>query len=265
VWELALPYAWGGLFAAAIALAAWRARSLTVDGACAAFVVGTATFGSGGWAATIVLLAFFASSVGFSRLGKARKRALGDIAKGGPRDAMQVLANGGAATVCIVFARIDLAHAAAWLAGFATGYAAATADTWSTEIGTLARGTPRSILTGAPIATGLSGGVSVQGTLAALGGAIWIALAAAATGYGLAVAAIVAILGFGGALFDSVLGAAAQVLRWCPACERACENDPHVCGTRTTRLRGFAWLDNDGVNFAATALPAALAVVVALR
>jgi uncharacterized protein (TIGR00297 family) len=265
VWELALPYAWGGLFAAAIALAAWRAQSLTADGAVAAFVVGTATFGSGGWAATVILLAFFLSSVGLSRVGKARKRGLRDIAKGGPRDARQVLANGGAATVCIVLARIDTAHAAGWLAGFATGYAAATADTWSTEIGTLARGTPRSILTGRPIATGLSGGVSVQGTLAALGGALWIALAAAATGYSVVVATIVGILGFGGALLDSVLGAAAQVLRYCPACDRACENDPHACGTPTTRLRGFSGLDNDGVNFAATAVPAALAVLVGMR
>ncbi len=260
--DLALPFVWGGLFAAAIALAAWRARSLTRGGALAAFVVGTATFGCGGIPATAILLAFFITSVGLSRLGKARKRALGDIAKGGPRDALQVLANGGAATACMVLAQIDHARAAGWLAGFATAYAAATADTWSTEIGTLARGFPRSILTGKPLATGLSGGVSWQGTLAAVAGALWIAIVAQAASYSLAVSAIVMALGFAGAMLDSLLGAAAQALRFCPRCERPCENDPHVCGTATTPLRGLAWLDNDGVNFAATTAPAGVAVAV---
>jgi uncharacterized membrane protein len=41
-------------------------------------------------------------------------------------------------------------------------------------------------------------------------------------------------------------------LRYCPACERACETDPHVCGTPTVLRRGAAWFDNDAVNFAAT-------------
>ncbi len=257
--DIILPYLWGGLVAAAIAIGAHRAHTLTTDGALAAFAVGTLTFGSGGWPATVLLLAFFVPSVGLSRLGKTRKRLLGDIAKGGPRDARQVLANGGASTVAIVLARIDTAHVEIWLAAFAAGYAAATADTWSTEIGTLAKGAPRSILTFRPIATGLSGGVTVQGTAAALAGALWIGSAALVMSYTAPIAALVVVLGFAGAILDSVLGAAAQALRFCPHCRRACENDPHVCGTATVPLRGYAWLDNDGVNLAATCIPAALA------
>ncbi len=101
---------------------------------------------SGTWFTTLVLLAFFIPSVALSRIGRARKKQLIDIGKGGARDAWQVLANGGVATLALAFA---LAGGATDLlfAAFAGAYAAATADTWGTEIGTLARGMPRSILT----------------------------------------------------------------------------------------------------------------------
>jgi uncharacterized membrane protein len=65
--------------------------------------------------------------------------------------------------------------------------------------------------------------------------------------------------GFGGALLDSLLGATLQARRWCPACERECEVERHGCGTTTAPRSGFAWLTNDGVNFAATAGGALLA------
>jgi len=78
-------------------LAADRAHALTRGGALAAFVVGSVTYASGGIPFTAILLAFFVPSVAVSRIGRTRKRALVDIGKGGPRDALQVLANGGVA------------------------------------------------------------------------------------------------------------------------------------------------------------------------
>ncbi len=119
-----------------------------------------------------MLLAFFLPSVGLSRLGRRRKRELVDIGKGGARDALQVLANGGVATACAVL--FALAHDPRWAWAFAGAYAAATADTWATEIGTLARRAPRSIFTLRPIATGLSGGITLPGTLAEVAGALWL-------------------------------------------------------------------------------------------
>lgn len=214
----------------------------------------------------MLLLAFFISSVALSRAGKARKRALVDAAKGGARDAWQVLANGGVATACIVaWVYVDHgAAASAWFLAFAGAYAAATADTWGTEIGTLAAKQPRSIVTGRTLATGLSGGVSGPGTAAEVAGAVLIAfltppaLLLALPGTGVALHALTALLlpvfagGFGGALVDSLLGATLQDRRWCPSCQRECEIDIHGCGTATERRRGLRWLTNDGVNLAAT-------------
>jgi uncharacterized protein (TIGR00297 family) len=220
-----------------------------------------------------LLLAFFVSSIALSRAGKARKRALVDIGKAGARDAWQVLANGGVATACLMaWVFLDRgAAASAWFIAFAGAYAAATSDTWGTEIGTLAAKPPRSILTGKPLATGLSGGVSAPGTAAEVAGAVLIAILAplalllALPGSPVTVHALTMLMlpvfagGFGGALIDSLLGATLQERRWCPACQRECEVDPHGCGTPTERRRGLPWLTNDGVNLAATLSGAAIA------
>jgi uncharacterized protein (TIGR00297 family) len=273
-----------------------RAHALSRGGAIAAFAVGTLTFGAGTLGTALVLLLFFVSSTALSRAGRARKRALVDIGKGGPRDAAQVLANGGVATACIVvWALVDHGNASSlWFVAFAGAYAAATADTWGTEIGTLAAEAPRSVVTGAPIATGLSGGVTPAGTAAEIAGAVLIgvvtplalvlALPANNTTIELPFSPLLAGLGarspfgafalltilpvfgggFAGAWIDSLLGETLQERRWCPACERACETDPHACGTPTERRRGLAWMSNDAVNAAATLAGAVIAALLAL-
>jgi uncharacterized protein (TIGR00297 family) len=256
--------AFAALYAGAISVAAWRVNALTRSGALAAFVVGFVTYAVADWRSTAVLLAFFLSSVGLSRLGRARKKQLVDVGKSGARDAWQVVANGGVATLALaIFAseRFGARAEVPLLAAFAGAYAAATADTWGTEIGTLARGVPRSILSLRRIATGLSGGVTIAGTLAEAAGAVAIAAIAAGV---LGVSPLsVALGGMAGALVDSVLGATLQELRSCPACGRTCETNPHVCGTATTLVRGVRGFSNDLVNFCATLAGAAIAFTIA--
>jgi uncharacterized protein (TIGR00297 family) len=237
----------GVILAAVVALTALRARALTVSGAIAAFAIGATVFATAGWRGAAVLFAFFLPSALLSRLGNARKKALTDIGKHGPRDAWQVSANGGIAALCALLA---IGGAAAYAAAFAGAFAAAAGDTWGTELGTLSRGQPRSIVTMRPLATGLSGGVTAIGTLASVAGAAVVACIAAL--FGVASFVPVAAGGIAGALIDSVLGATVQALRWCPTCKRECETNPHVCGTPTVRRRGIEWLENDAVNFAAT-------------
>lgn len=257
----------GGVVAALIALAAVRVHALTRGGGIAAFVVGTITFATGTLGAALILLAFFVSSITLTRQGKKRKRELVDIGKGGARDAWQVLANGGIATVCIL-AWVVVDHGrilSIWFVAFCGAYAAATSDTWGTEIGTLVEKPPRSILTGKPLATGLSGGVSMAGTAAEIAGAVLIAILAPAAlllalpgGTPVSLHTLTALIlpvfigGFGGATIDSLLGATLQDRRWCPACERECEVETHGCGTATVRRRGLSWIGNDDVNLAAT-------------
>jgi uncharacterized protein (TIGR00297 family) len=248
----------GALAAAIVAYIAVRLRLLTAGGALAAFAIGTATYGALGPPGAAVLLAFFVTSAVLSRVGRSVKRTLVDAGKAGARDAAQVLANGGIAAACALCA---LGGDVRFVAAFAGAFAAANADTWGTEIGTLARRQPRSLLTLRPVATGISGGVTLAGTLAEIAGAATVAASAALLSAHVVWPALAG--GVAGALADSALGASLQALRWCPQCRRACETDPHACGANTSLVRGASWIGNDAVNAFATATGAAVAFALA--
>ena len=252
-----------GLFAgASIALAARAAGSLTTSGAIAATIIGTlaATVGWN-WAALLIL--YFVSSTVLSRLGRAEKEELTSaiVAKGGRRDALQVLANGGVFAAAAIAMLIE-PHIR-WVALGAGSLAAAAADTWATEVGTLFGGTPRSILNWHPVPAGTSGGVSLIGTLAALAGATFVAILARLLGWTPRLANLIAFGGIVGAMVDSIIGATVQARRWCDACAQETERPTHDCGAETRPLRGFRWLDNDVVNLLSNAAGGVLAALLA--
>ncbi len=251
----------GLLLAAAVALVAWRGRALSWSGALAALLVGAASVAAG-WSWGLLLLLYFALSVLLSRVRAAeRERRTGDIvAKGGPRDAWQVVANGGVFAAGALLASVG--EPSAWSAVALGALAAATADTWATEIGTLAGTPPRSILSLRRVPPGTSGGVSFPGSAAMLAGALFVAVTGAALSLSAPLAAVAAG-GVAGALADSLLGATLQERRWCAVCSVGTERVVHGCGTTTVRGGGLPWLDNDAVNLAATVVGAAVAVLLA--
>ena len=244
------------LAAASVAAAAHRKRSLTFDGALAATAVGAVTFARGGLPAAAALLVFFVSGSALSSFKRAEKVRRGVLAqaKGGERDAWQVLANGGAATLCLLPLGVRGAP------GFLGALAAAAADTWATELGMLARSQPRSIATLTPVAPGTSGGVTEQGTLASAAGALLVGAAwRLAGGNGAHVVSGAIAAGVGGALIDSLLGATVQAEYWCAACGESAETPSHArCGGVTQLVRGVARVDNDAVNALATSAGALL-------
>lgn len=234
-----------------VAVTAWRRRALTRDGAAAAIALGVAGAAAGaGWAA--LLIAYFISGTLLSRWGEAakRRRTHATVAKGGARDAWQVLANGG---VFGAFALASLLTPSPVVDAAAAGaLAASAADTWATEIGTWIGGTPRHVLTWRPIATGMSGGVTVAGTVALVVGAIWLTALAWCFGWPDASLLPIAVGGIVGALVDTLVGASAQQVRFCPVCAIETEQPVHECGSPTAVRRGAAWIGNDAVNAAAT-------------
>lgn len=248
----------GFLLAVTISYLAYRAHSLNRGGALAALFIGTVIFGLGGWRWAILLLTFFITSSGLSRAFKDRKRAAEEkYAKGGQRDAGQVYGNGGIATVFTLLSIFFPDATWPWL-GFAASLAAVNADTWATELGVLNPTSPRLITDlHKVVEKGTSGGISPIGTLASLAGAGLIGFGAALfspSGANWNFMAPVTIAGVLGALFDSLLGATVQAIYYCPACQKETERNPtHSCGTRTTQILGWRWLDNDRVNLACSA------------
>lgn len=241
----------GAALAIAIAIGARAAGSLSGSGATAAAVLGTLAVGAG-WAWGVLLVAYFVTSSALSRVGRGERdrRTAGRIEKTGARDAVQVAANGGVFGIAAL--AFILTREPAWFVVGASALAASAADTWATEIGTLARASARSILTGRVVPAGTSGGITAQGLAAGLAGAAFIGLLSAALGMPRAVVLAVVSGGVFGMLLDSVLGAGVQSRRWCAACASATEQRAHACGTRTEVRGGLPWLDNDGVNAAST-------------
>jgi uncharacterized protein (TIGR00297 family) len=254
----AVQLAGGFILAVVVAGGAYAVGSLSRSGAIAAIVVGTLTFGIGGPLPGALLLLFFISSSILSRVGGAKKRKVAAaFAKGGRRDHGQVMANGALAALLSV--GFGLTGDPVWLAGLTGALAAVNADTWATELGVLARQAPRLITTGVQVEAGTSGAATVLGVAAALGGALLIGAPAAVAERAPMLALIATASGVAGSLFDSLLGATVQAIYTCPACAKETERHPvHSCGTPTVPLRGWRWLDNDGVNFAASLVGAVL-------
>lgn len=251
--------------AGAVAGAGWRGRALTLPGALAAWLTG-AVVTSAGWNHAAAMLAFFLSGSALSQLQGEHGPALTAIwEKGGRRDAAQVAANGGVAVVTALLhlARPGPLPAAAYMGALA----ASSADTWATEIGVRSAAAPRRITDGRPILTGMSGGVTALGLAGSIAGAAFLAGVAVCTqarsrpSSRLRQFVGLCLAGIGGSLVDSLLGATVQASRRCPVCQVATERRIHQCGASTHRTRGYAWVQNDAVNVAATVVGATLAVV----
>ncbi len=247
--HLLLTVPLGLVLAAAVAALACRAQALTRSGAFAAWAVGAVVFGVGGWPAAGALLTFFGTSSALSRWRRRQKEALG-YEKNGRRDAGQVLANGGVAAACLLLTLVGV-KAGSLL--FLAALAAANADTWATEIGSAWGGHPVDIRTGRRAEAGMSGAVSLPGTLAALAGAAGLGLFAGSFPLFL----IVTLAGFGGALCDSVLGATVQA-QWRDPGNPARWTEQPQPGPPERGLRGVG---NDAVNWLCTLSAAGLAAL----
>jgi len=249
------------------AYGAYRLRVLTPNGTAAAFLLGTFVFGIGGLQFMIPMGAFFVLSSLLSKFGQQKKHLLETVyEKTSNRDMMQVLANGGVAGLLAVvwhFTRADLFYY-----GFLGSLAAATADTWGTEIGIFARQQPRNILTFRPVAAGTSGGITPMGTTGALLGSGVLALTGWMIPAGVlepffkgTILATIITAGLVGALSDSVLGATVQAQYVCDSCQKVTEKRHHCSAASTRLVRGRPWINNDAVNFACTTIGGVLTLL----
>src|SRR5205085_744269 len=125
---------------AALAGAAYAARTVDLSGVVAGFLVGFLIYAFYDWRGYLLLLAFFVIGSACTKLGY-RKKAAARLAqeKGGRRGARHALANAGVATACAMLAGVAGVTDYRVLFGlaFAGAFATAAADTSSSEIGQL--------------------------------------------------------------------------------------------------------------------------------
>ncbi|MBN8704674.1 MAG: DUF92 domain-containing protein [Bacteroidetes bacterium] len=242
----------------------WRLKFLSGNGSAAMFLMAVIILGMGGWAWAIPLILFFVLSSFLTLLSHKLRRSAGDfVEKSGPRDQVQVLANGGVPLIIFLVAMNNM-----WpwsYVIFIVAVASAAADTWSTEIGQLfGRGQPFDILKWKPVEKGKSGGISIPGLAGGLAGAVTISsVLFFQTDYyfenpwNFWILAVVT--GFSGSLIDSILGSAFQVHFSCRICGRETEIDEH-CGVSGRVVKGFRIINNDSVNFLSIAIASGLGI-----
>jgi uncharacterized protein (TIGR00297 family) len=245
-----VPLPLAALVSAGGAWIAWRAGTLTQSGALAAWSVGVLVLHGSGWNGGAVLAAFFIASNLVSR-GAPRVPPGNLDPKTDRRDLWQVYANGGPAALAAVAAPVDY-PLRIWLV--TASLASAAADTWATSVGMASRVPPRLLWSGRTVPAGTSGGVTPVGSTGAFVGALIVSGAGALASTNPVLVPAGTLIGFLGMLLDSLVGGILQGRFHCPRCDQPSEWRVHRCGSATVRRAGLRWLNNDGVNFFATAL-----------
>jgi uncharacterized protein (TIGR00297 family) len=179
--SLVLDLLVGTLVAAPLAAIAWLAGSISIGGAIAGTVFAAIIYAGLALAGVAVLAVALVLTIASSRVGRARKVALGIAEeRGGKRGFGNVVANcliGTLGAVLEIFSfDWGLALAGAWMAA---GIAAGASDTVASEIGKAMRGAPRAFPSLRPSVAGTPGAFTISGTFAGIAAAALIVLPAA--------------------------------------------------------------------------------------
>ena len=219
---------------AAVAVAGWLARTVTIPGALTGFAIGVIVWRGAGWQAWVLLLVAFAAVVVTTKVGGRRKALLGiDEERGGRRGAGNALANTGVAAWMAAIAALTPFTDSA-IAACVAALVAGSSDTVASEIGKAFGRRTWLVSTLRPVPPGTSGAVSTEGTVANAASAL--VLAGVASLLGLITSALVVPIAAGAviaAMIESVLGS-------------------------TLEPRGL--LNNDLLNFITTSVGAVLGV-----
>lgn len=164
------------------------------------------------------------------------------------RNLLQVLANGLPGSLFALFEIIS--HNGLWGLMMTASFAAAAADTWSTEWGRSLGGAPVSLRTFKATGAGESGAVSALGCLASFAGAGSVAAASRfAAGFSACETWTVLYAGFFGGIVDSLVGAWIQGHWRRP--DGTWTESRKEAGSEASPTRGIAWVNNDVVNLLA--------------
>jgi len=228
-----------------ILILAFSVKALTLSGLHIATLTGMLLYIFGEWLSYAALVTFFISGSLISRFGKSKKAGPASLhQRRGPRGPAQVIAN--AAPALALALAYKISGLEAFLLAVLASFGAATADTFSSEIGMLSKSQPVSILTFRKTEKGLSGGVTLLGLSGGVLGALVISPLALPF-FGWTGFLLVFLCGILGSILDSVMGAALQAKYSLP--DGKMTERPVLEETPLPLARGISWINNDTVNF----------------
>ena len=187
---------------------AYIARAVDRSGAVAGVLLATLLYAYAAWPGLVMLGGLMVVGTGVTRLGYARKEALGVAeGRGGRRGIGSVVANAGAGVAFAFLAGVT-PYSGAFTLAMVAAFATALFDTTATEFGQAFGGRHVLVSTWRAVPEGTPGGVSVVGTMAGVLGATVLAGVGWVMGL-LAGAAVLAVIfgAFCGSTLESFLGA----------------------------------------------------------
>jgi uncharacterized protein (TIGR00297 family) len=202
---------------AAIAVAAFLARSIDLGGALSAVAIGALITACLGLPGLALIVSFFVLGTSATKLGYRVKAARGIAQeRGGARGWRHALANGAVPALLALLAATAAGELRPLLVlGYAAAVATAAADTCSSEVGKAYGRRTFLITTLRAAAPGTEGAVSLEGTLGGLAGALAVGAVGAASGLlDWPSALLVALAGLFGSLAESAIGAVAGRRGW---------------------------------------------------
>ena len=252
------------ILAAAVAFVTIKKKAFTVPAAlsaCAMLIIAAVCSGWSG--VVIVLAAYFTIFTVDMIVGDRSEKVTKSInQRSGARGIVQVIANALAATIAAVFSFI-LKKPELMLV-YAAALTECLADSLASDVGVLSRKDPVDICRMRRIKRGMSGGVSLLGTLSAFAGCILMLLVSWIF-FGMSVKLVVAIIVIPmvGILIDSVLGSLVQAKYKCYVCGKITEKTRH-CDEATLHVGGIKLINNDAVNIISNFVTAILAATYVL-
>lgn len=192
----------GIALSALLAYFAFLVNWITLSAISTTIIVGTVALGFGGWMLACALVVFFVGS-SMLTLKKEYSEQQHKSDDRSRRDSYQIWANGFWTSTFILLWFVSGSEMFLW-ASFAS-VAAAASDTWATELGTRNPGITKRITDFKIVSPGTDGGISLKGTLAAVGGSLSVALVLIFFGY-VSAFILVFISGFLGCIADSYFG-----------------------------------------------------------
>ncbi len=191
-----------------LAAAGYATRGVNRSGFVAGWGVGTIIYAALDWRGYLLLLAFVVVGTACTKLGYARKAARGIAQEeGGRRGARHALAKTAVPAACALLAATT-PYPVVFTMAFAAALATAAADTASSEIGKLLGRRTFLVTTLRAVPPGTEGAVSLEGTLAGVGGALVVAALGAALGlFPWPAVVTVTLAGFVATMLESVVGA----------------------------------------------------------
>ena len=226
---------------------AFGLRVFEYYGALLAATIGCLFYTFAGLTAFLFVIGCYLIMLIVAVIGKALKNDLSAVVrKTGKKDLTEVFANGAWALLAIILFAVT--RHPVFFAVSLISMSAGFVDSLASDVGTLSKMQPYDFLKRKHVQKGVSGGVTLLGSVASALGALGFA-AATKLVCNLPWFSVFVIAGFLylGCIADSVFGSLIQVKYRCGVCGGITEKETH-CGMPTQRESGIGFVNNDTVN-----------------